>query len=118
MNDAVVIAAVAALPGLAGALLAYLAAVRAAKTTSQNETLKVEAGAYERARQAYEAGIRQMEEQVERLRKQVIEERDVSDKLRKRVAEMEETLAWMRTQLIKAGIPLAPPASSQDRSTQ
>jgi phosphoenolpyruvate-protein kinase (PTS system EI component) len=49
-------------------------AVRAAEAASKNETLKVQAEACERARKMYESGIHQLEDQLERLRKQLSEE--------------------------------------------
>jgi len=108
MNEAIVIAVVAALPGLVGAYFAYRQSTKASEKAAKTETLKVEAGAYERARRLYEDGIRQLEEQVRRLRDQVKDEQDASTKLRNRIYEMEETIATLRSQLINAGVELSP----------
>lgn len=91
-----------------GSYLAYKKAVKASEAASRSETLKVEAGAYERARKLYEDGIKQLEDQVARLRREVTDERGVSDSLRKKINELEETVARLRQQLIKAGVELPP----------
>jgi septal ring factor EnvC (AmiA/AmiB activator) len=106
MNEAVLIAIVAATPGIAAAWFAYNRAVKAAEISSRNETMKIEADAYGRARKMYEAGIAQLEEQVARLRQQVGEEQDVSTRLRKQINELEVTVSKLRSQLARAGIEL------------
>ena len=108
MSEPIIITLIAALPGLCAAYFAYKQSTKAAEATSKNQVLKVEAGAYERARKLYEDGIRQLEEQVQRLRQQLTDERDVSDKMRNRINAMEETIAMLRRQLINAGVELAP----------
>lgn len=68
---------------------------------------EVEAAAFERARSIYESGIARMEQEIQQLRAQMNEERDVSNQLRSRVNSLEDTVAWMRRQLIIAGIDVA-----------
>lgn len=89
----------------------YRASTRAAKTTAtaavQVKNVEVDAAAYERARQLYESGIAQLEEQIARLRTEVNEERGTSGRLRDRVEDLEATVAWLRTQLMRAGIDVA-----------
>ena len=108
MNEAVLIAVIAIAPAIVTGVLAYFGAVRSAKTSSRNEALKYEVEANKRAREAYEDGIKQLEESMERLRKQLLEERDVSAGLRRQVEELEQTVARMRLQMIRAGIELTP----------
>lgn len=108
MNEPIVIACIAALPGLGAAYFAYRKSRTAAEAATKTASLQVEAGAYERARKLYEDGIRQLEDQVQRLRQQVTDEQEVSSRLRNRINEMEETIATLRRQLINAGIELAP----------
>lgn len=108
MNSAIVIALIAALPGIIGSVFAYRQSSRAAEKASKTEAIKVEAGAYERARKLYENGIRQLEEQLDRLKLQLTDEQDVSAKLRKQISELEDTVSVLRQQLINAGIELAP----------
>lgn len=95
------------LAGLAAVICAYLAYRQATKVSAQTsrvEIQKVDAGAYERARAIYESGIKQLEEQLSHLRKQLDEEREVSGRLRTRVSELEDTVAQMRRQMMLAGI--------------
>lgn len=106
MNDSILVAIIAATPGLGAAWLAYRQAVKSAKITTANDTLRIEAEAYERARRIYEAGIAQLESQVKALKAQISEEQDISGKLRLRVSELEETVAQLRFQLMRAGIEL------------
>src|SRR4051794_22226879 len=108
MNEAVVIATIAAVPGMIGSYLAYRASGKAAEKAAASESVKVEAGAYERARKLYEDGIRQLEDQLERLRVQLRDEIDVSTKLRTQINQLEITVSVLRQQLIKSGIELAP----------
>lgn len=108
MNSAILIACIASLPGVLASYLAYRGSIKAAEKASRSETAKVEAGAYERARKMYEAGIQQLEEQVARLRQQVRDEQTVSNGLRERINELEEIVSHLRSQIIRAGIELAP----------
>lgn len=108
MNEAIVIAVIASVPGIATGLFAYLQSGKASEKAAKSEAMKVEAGAYERARKLYEDGIRQLEEQLDRLKRQLTDEQDVSNKLRRQINDLEDTVSVLRTQLIKAGIELAP----------
>ena len=63
---------------MAAAWFANRQTIKAAEAATKNETLKVQTEAYERARKMYESGIHQLEDQLERLRKQLPEEQNVS----------------------------------------
>lgn len=112
MNDAILVAVIGAVFSLGGAYLAYRQSVKATEKTARTAALQIEAGAFERARSMYEAGIQQLESQVGRLRIDFAAEQDTSHKLRVQVIELENTLARLRRQLIHAGIELAPPAAA------
>jgi hypothetical protein len=111
--NAVAVAAIAAIPGSVAAWLAYKQATKVAAAAGAAEVRKVEAGAYERARKLYEAGIEQLEEQVRRMREQLATEQDVSNRLRNQVNELEATVGRLRAQLIRAGIDLGQPIAHQ-----
>jgi septal ring factor EnvC (AmiA/AmiB activator) len=108
MSDAVVIAVIAGIPGVLSGFFAYIQSKRANDRSAQAQMSKIEAGAYERARKLYEDGIRQLEEQLDRLKRQITEEQDVSDILRRRVRELEVTVEHLRQQLYRSGTELAP----------
>lgn len=99
---------IAAFPGLIGAFFAYRQSTKAAQKSADSKAIEVEAGAYERARTLYENGIRQLEAQLDRMRQQIAEERDISSKLRNQVTELERTVSVLRSQLINSGISLSP----------
>lgn len=82
------------------------ATTEAARLTAEAEARKVDAGAYERAKIMYEAGIRQLEEQLVRLRAQLAEEQQVSSSLRLQVRALEDTVARLRREIIAAGLQL------------
>lgn len=94
----------AGLAAIACAYLAYKQATKVSAASSRVEIQKVDAGAYERARGIYESGIKQLEEQLTRLRVQLDEEREVSGRLRTRISDLEDTVAKMRRQMMVAGI--------------
>jgi ppGpp synthetase/RelA/SpoT-type nucleotidyltranferase len=94
----------AGIAAVACAYLAYRQATKVSAQTSRVEIQKVDAGAYERARGIYESGIKQLEEQLSHLRKQLDEEREVSGRLRTRVSELEDIVAKMRRQMMIAGM--------------
>ena len=95
---------VASLLGFFAAWLAYRQSTRAVAARNKTEAAKVDAEAYGRAKILYESGIAQLERQVSDLRTQINNERTISDMLRVRVAELEETVARLRYQLILVGI--------------
>lgn len=97
----------AGLAAVACAWLAYKQATKVSAASSRVEIQKVDAGAYERARGIYESGIKQLEEQLTRLRTQLDEEREVSGRLRTRISDLEDTVARMRRQMVIAGIDFA-----------
>lgn len=82
------------------------ATTEAARLAAEAEARKVDAGAYDRARLMYEAGIRQLEEQLARLRAQLAEEQQVSSSLRLQVRALEDTVARLRREIIAAGLQL------------
>lgn len=108
MSEPVIIAIVAGLPGLFTSYFVYRSSTKAAEKAARSEMVKVEAGAYERAKKLYEDGIRQLEEQLDRMRRQMAEEQEVSAKLRNQVYELEVTVSMLRRQLVNAGMELAP----------
>jgi Tfp pilus assembly protein PilE len=111
MNEAIIIAVVGSMFSLGGAYLAYRQSVKASERTARTAALQIEAGAFDRAKALYEAGISQLEAQVSRLRVDFAAEQDISNKLRVQVMEMENTIARLRRQMIHAGMELAPPAA-------
>lgn len=108
MNDAILVAVIGSVVSLGGAWLAYRQSVKATEKTARTAALQIEAGAFERARAMYEAGIQQLEAQVGRLRVDFASEQDITNRLRVQVIELENTLARLRRQMINAGIELAP----------
>jgi hypothetical protein len=109
MSEAITIAIVAGVPGLIGAYLAYRQSSKAAEKAAMNEAMKVESGAYERAKSLYENGIKQLESQVERLHRQLYVEQEVATRLRDQVTELEIAVATMRRQIVNAGLNLSLP---------
>lgn len=109
MNDPVLVAVLGTVASLIGAFFAYRQSIKATEKTARTAALAIEAGAFERARSMYEAGIQQLEAQVGRLRVDFATEQDVSNRLKVQVIELENTVARLRRQLINAGIELAPP---------
>jgi septal ring factor EnvC (AmiA/AmiB activator) len=96
----IAVALVAATPGV----LAYRASRAAQVQTSEGQRQSIEAGAYERARESYEAGLKELERQLARLREQLAVEQDVSNQLRNQLRELDATVATMRQQMARAGI--------------
>jgi len=99
---AVLPAAVAAAAGLGAAALSYRQANKAVRAQVRMDRVKVDAAAYDRAREMYEAGIAQLEGQVrratadletERTARRAAEEREA--KLRVRVAALEQITAHL-----------------------
>lgn len=86
------------------AFIAYKSATRVARENSKAESAKVDAAAYERAKQLYESGITTLEEQIKHLRSQLDEERDVSRELRDQVNNLEGIVVRLRRQMALAGI--------------
>lgn len=103
-------------------------AERAAEHAAELERNKIEADAYNRAKTIYEAGIAQLEKQLDRLHSQLerletrlTQEQDVSAGLRGEVSELqrqinglERTVGELRRRLASAGIPadVAPASES------
>lgn len=90
--------------GAFAAYMAYRQAAKVARSTAEVEAQKIDAGAYQRARELYEAGIGQLEMQLQRLRQQLSEEQQMSTGLRARVRELEDTVDRMHRQITAAGL--------------
>jgi alpha-L-arabinofuranosidase len=97
-------AVIASILGFAAAYLSYRQSTRASAAATKVETNRIDAGAYERAKQLYESGIKQLEDQLKRLLEQIQQEREISTALRVQVNALEQTVARMRRQLILAGV--------------
>lgn len=87
------------LGGIAVAYLGYRQARSVARTQAGIEARKVEAGAFARAKEIYEAGIDELQEQVNRLRARLDEEREDAGALRARLREMEQIVREMEDQI-------------------
>lgn len=97
-------AVIASLLGFGAAFLAYRQSSRADNAATRVENLRVDAEAYQRAKTLYEAGIRQLEDQLARLQTQLNQERDLSNALRVQINALEDTVAKLRRQLILSGV--------------
>lgn len=110
--------AASAFVALGSAGLSYRQSTRAATVAGRNEAARVDGEAYDRAKDLYEAGIRQLEQQVERLRTQVNAERQISEGLRIRVGELEHTVRRLRHQLEAMGSRKRPPRGREGPETE
>ncbi len=97
----------AVLTALGTGWLAKRSAVQVAREGISERRLEVDAQAYTRAKELYEAGIAQLEAQIDRLQRQINDERGVTDGLRQQVNQLQSTIAELRRQLIAAGIDVA-----------
>lgn len=106
-------AGIAAAAGLGAAYLSYRQASRAMRSQVRMDRAKVDAAAYDRAKEMYEAGIKQLQDQVARTRQELdneraarreAEEREVRARrdaeereatLRRRVVALEEVVSRM-----------------------
>ena len=100
--NALTIAIIAALPGLAAAAFAYRASAQANRTADR----KVDAEAYERSQAIYEKTLSQADQQIDRLRQQVerlneqlASEQDLSNSLRNQVRSLQTSVATLETTL-------------------
>lgn len=103
--------------------LTVAASERSAERNAELEQTKVDADAFGRAKEIYEAALGQLERQLERVRSQFAEledelarERETSTTLRtqiytlqRQVRELERIVGVLRTQLITAGVTPADP---------
>ncbi len=122
MDAAVIVAVVAAVPGVAGAVFAARASSRAnqiALRASMLDERKVDAQAYKDAQEIYERALAQLRGQIDRLSEQLAQEQDVSNTLRNQVRTLQQTMLQMeqaqqamRLQLVAAGITPPVPAES------
>lgn len=113
-DPSVLVAIVAGIAAVVGALFSFRASTRATSL----ESSKVDAAAYERAKSIYEGSLRELERQLERMREQMdrvntqlATEQDTSSALRTQlrtlrshVEELERTVTDLRLQLTLAGI--------------
>lgn len=104
-----------------GALGSAAFSARSASRSTAVESSKVDAAAYERAKEIYESALETLEEQLERVRLrldevtgQLTREQDTSIAMRaqvralqQQVAELERTVADLRLQLSRSGIDAA-----------
>jgi TolA-binding protein len=97
LPDVLIQVLIGAIP-LGVAYLAYRSATDANKRNAAMEDRKVDVAAFDRAQNIYERGLDQLEQQLERARG--------------RITELEEAVLTLRTQLIGAGIPPDPRAST------
>lgn len=113
-DPSVLVAIVAGVAAIVGAIFSYRASTRATSI----ESSKVDAAAFERAKSIYEGSLRELERQLERMREQfdrvnaqLATEQDTSSALRSQlrtlrshVEELERTVNDLRLQLTLAGI--------------
>lgn len=101
--------------GLVGALIPTIGsiylAVSARRTSRQSTAQRVDGQAYDRAQKINERIVADLEAQVERLRKELVEMRDLlrtakdhSDELERKVAELEATVEHMSELLAQHNI--------------
>lgn len=102
-----------------GSLGAAAFSARSASRSTAVEASKVDAAAFERARSIYESALKTLEEQLERMRtrvdtltQQLAQEQDASIAMRRQirefqeqVEELERTVADLRVQMAKSGLP-------------
>ncbi|MEU6710019.1 hypothetical protein ABZ897_00955 [Nonomuraea sp. NPDC046802] len=109
-----------ALIALAGTVAGGAVTYRTSRATTAVEQNKVDAAAYDRAKAIYESALQLLEEQLERVRvqlttvtTQLAQEQDTSNAMRmqirgltNQIADLERTVADLRLQLSRAGIPV------------
>ena len=78
-------------------LFAYVTSSKATKTQAETASKAVDAGAYSRAQAIYEASLHQLEIQVTRLQEQ-------SERMRKQLENAEDTIMDLRSQLTQLQI--------------
>jgi len=74
------------------------------RTLRALERDKVDAQAYQRAKEIYESGLQEMSRQVKFLQDVVQDERQNSQAMRMRIADLENVMSKMRTQMMLSGI--------------
>lgn len=75
------------------AAFATYAAIKANRTTAQVEQQKVDAAAYDRAKQIYESSLSHLEKRCETLERQLDLVQRENDQQRRQVADMQARLA-------------------------
>lgn len=95
---------IGALVALAGVYAGYRQSTRVARINARSEAAKVEAGAYERARQSLEADATRRDAELARVEAKLTVEEGRSELLRTRVLSLEEEVSRLRRRLIEAGV--------------
>lgn len=126
MDASIVVALVGASAGIGGAFIAGRASLTSARVNSETNkqiaASTVEAEAFERAREHYDALIQRLDDELQRLthqldrvRDQLSQEQNVSDGLREqvrqmaaRIREMEDTITELRRKLLEIDVTRAP----------
>lgn len=87
------------------------ATIAAAERQAEIERTKVDAEAFQRAKQIYESALERLQTQLDqvqaecdRLNTELAQERETSQRLREQIARLERTVAALRRQLVGAGI--------------
>lgn len=104
---------------LAGTVVTGAFTYKTSRATTRVEESKVDAAAYDRAKQIYESALKLLEEQLEKVRAQLdtvttqlAQEQDASAAMKlkiraleEQVATFERTVSDLRLQLARSGIP-------------
>jgi hypothetical protein len=97
-----------ALAAFGVAVLGWLRSHSANKRTKMLRTTKVDIEAQDRAflrlQNIYEAGLKQMDDQIIRMRSELQEERTLTSRLRRRVDQLEAVVDKLRSMLRRHGI--------------
>lgn len=122
VDASIIIAGVSAAAGIGSAFVAGRASLKSARvnseTTKQIAASTVEADAFKRAREHYDALIQRLDtelqrltQQLDNLRNQLTQEQNVSDSLREqvrkmtaRIREMEDTITELRRKLLEIDV--------------
>lgn len=75
------------------AAFAYYSAIRANRITAQVEQQKVDAAAYDRAKQIYESSLSLLEKRCEQLERQLDQVQRENDQQRRQMADMRARMA-------------------------
>jgi len=107
IDSSVVLQLTLAIIGASAGLLAYWNNRQTAKKMALIQQNKVDSEAYERARIIFQASIDELEERIDRLKKELNDERAEKETLRVRVDELERIVMSLKWKLQLAGIELS-----------